>query len=80
MFKLKSQQKQAKLAKSKRGVKRDNPTEKQARLREDWPLFQKAIQEELKQIREDEKAHESTEILSGDLPREANVIGSMMIL
>jgi hypothetical protein len=80
MIGLKAQQKQAKVAKSKRGIKRDNPTEKQARLREDWPLFQKAIQEELKQIREDERTHESNEVLRCNLPKGANVIGSMMIL
>jgi hypothetical protein len=43
-------------------------------------MFQKAIKEELKQISEDEKAHESEETMRTDLPRGANVIGSMMIL
>ena len=49
-------------------------------MREDWPLFLKANDEELKQIREEEKAHESEEILRSELPKGANVIGSMMIL
>ena len=40
MSELKKQQKRVKVAKSKRGNKRDNPTEKQARLRDDWPLFE----------------------------------------
>jgi hypothetical protein len=45
-----AQQKRAKIAMSNRGVKRDNPTKKQARLRKDWPLFNREIQDELKQI------------------------------
>ena len=80
MSELKTQQQRAKVSKSKRGVKRDHPTEKQARLRDDWPQFERAIKDDLKQIREDEQAHESNETMQVDLPKGANVIGSMMIL
>jgi hypothetical protein len=80
MAELKNKQTRVKNAKSKRGVKRDNPTEKQARLRPDWPLFEKAIKAELRQIQHEEKAHELNVISRAELPKGANVIGSMMIL
>jgi hypothetical protein len=80
MMELKAKQKKAKSAKSKRGIKRDNPTEKQARLRPDWPKFEEAIKAEMHQIRNEEKAHESKAVSHADLPKGANVIGSMMIL
>ena len=80
MTELKMKKQKAKAAKTKRGVKRDNPTEKQARLREDWPMFQEAINAEIQQIRYDEKAHDTLEVSRSSLPKDANVIGSMMIL
>jgi hypothetical protein len=80
MTELKMKKQKAKAAKTKRGVKRDNPTEKQARLREDWPMFQEAINAEIQQIRYDEKAHDTREVSRSSLPKDANVIGSMMIL
>jgi hypothetical protein len=80
MRQLKFDAKKANKAKSKRGIKRDNPTEKQARLRSDWPKFKEAIEAELKQISQDEKAHESSPVQHSQLPKGANVIGSMMIL
>ena len=51
MADLKSRQKKVKCPKSKRAFMRDNPTEKQARLRKDWPMFEQAIKDELHQIR-----------------------------
>jgi hypothetical protein len=56
------------------------PTEKQARLRKDWPMFEQAIKDELHQIRSEEKAHEPVTIFKADLLNGANVISSMMIL
>jgi hypothetical protein len=80
MAELKKKQKKCQKTKSRRGVKRDNPTEKQARLRSDWHMFERAIKSELRQIRNEEKAHEQNATSHVDLPRGANVIGSMMIL
>jgi hypothetical protein len=80
MAELKVKNKKAKAAKTRRGIKRDNPTEKQARLREDWPMFEEAIKAEIQQIRHDEKAHDMCEVNRNSLPKGANVIGSMMIL
>jgi LacI family transcriptional regulator len=47
---------------------------------DDWPMFEEAIKAELRQIRQEENAHESHEISRRSLPKDANVIGSMMIL
>ena len=43
-------------------------------------MFDKAIKSELQQIRNEEKAHEPNAVSHADLPKGANVIGSMMIL
>jgi hypothetical protein len=77
MAELKNQQTRVKNAKSKRGVKRDNPTEKQARLRPDWPLFEKAIKAELRQIQHEEKAHELNVISRAEYCQSS---GSLMAL
>jgi hypothetical protein len=69
-----------KQAKTKKGVTTDNPTLKEAMLRNDWPKFKTAIDEELNQIAVGEKAHEAKVTLPHDLPKGSNVIGSMLVL
>ena len=65
---------------SKKGIRKDNPTLNEAKKRTDWPLFQKAIDEELHQIAVEEKAHESKPVDRSRIPKEANIIGSMLVL
>ena len=65
---------------SKKGIRKDNPTLAEAKKRSDWPLFQKAIEAELHQIAVEEKAHEDTPTERGNIPRLANIIGSMLVL
>jgi Reverse transcriptase (RNA-dependent DNA polymerase) len=80
MAQLEAQMRRIKQAKTKKGVKADNPTLKEAMSRNDWPKFKKAIDEELNQIAVGENAHEAKATLPQDLPKGANVIGSMLVL
>ena len=80
MTQLEAHMRRIRQAKTKRGIKADNPTLKEAMLRNDWPKFKAAIDEELNQIAVGEKAHETKATLPKDLPRGANVIGSMLVL
>ena len=80
MSQLNAQMRRIKQAKTKKGVKADNPTLKEAMLRNDWPKFKMAIDEELNQIAVGEKAHEAKVTLPHDPPKGSNVIGSMLVL
>ena len=77
---LDSRIRQAKAVQARRAVKRDNPTLEEARKRDDWPMFEAAIKDELYQIAIEEKAHDQKPMLFSQLPKGANVIGSIMIL
>ena len=57
----------------------DNPTLKQAQEREDWPKWEAAINEELNQLLDDEVFVEEYYNFK-NLPKDANVVGSMFVL
>ena len=56
---------------------KDNPTIEQARKRPDWPLFQKAIDDELKQLVEEGVY---TEVDYNTIGSSTRIIGTMMVL
>ena len=80
MAQLDAQMRRIRTAKTKKGIKKDNPTLNEAMKREDWPMFKAAIDEELKQIAVGEEAHAKKATTRQDLPKGANVIGSMLVL
>ena len=55
----------------------DNPTLQQAKQREDWPMFQEAIQTEMKQMLDDDVYIPWTR---DNLPQGANLLGTMLVL
>ena len=55
----------------------DNPTYKQAKNRDDWPLWETAINSELAQMQKDKVF---TFAKYEDLPKASNIIGSMFVL
>ena len=80
MAQLNAQMRRIRAAKTKKGIRKDNPTLTEARKRSDWPKFKEAIDLELEQIAVGEQAHEAKAILQKDLPKGANLIGSMLVL
>ena len=71
-----------KIVKSAKKLKQrafDNPTMKTAMARHDWPLWEKAIKEEMDQMF-DEKVFEESTYDYKNLPKNSNVVGSMFVL
>lgn len=71
-----------KIVKSSKKLKErafDNPTMKTAMARHDWPLWEKAIKEEMDQMYE-EKVFDESIYDYKNLPKSSNVVGSMFVL
>ena len=51
----------------------------QAKKRNDWPMFEKEIQEEYQQMFDD-KVYTNKSVKYSDLPKDANLLGTMFTL
>ena len=63
--------------KKKRKQDEDYPTLEQAKLRDDWPEFEKAIEEETKQLEVDEKVFDFIEYK--EIPGDVKIIPTMWV-